>query len=298
MPIDEHGVIAGMIKCPQSIPSRLNSGQLYETNINRASYNVQQIIKHHMDDNTMTYKQAYDYILEYFNVVRPVYAKFINDSISKHNLQERFVDEVIENGIYLVIAPFGESITEELILELEKRYDVKPSRVKYNIIHSDNTKETIYMKTPMLIGSEYIYLLCKIPRHQLSSVGASYLSHLGLPIKPKSKSIKSQNVTNTTPIKIGEDEQSMLTQSLGPETTSRLLGLYSGSSEAFEALENSLLTDPHPSRFKKVDMTNEEIVATNKNVSIFNHESALIGHQYKRVETFEWRKESDASISD
>ena len=290
MPIDEHGVRADMIKCPQSIPSRLNAGQLYETAINRASYNVQQIVKHHIDNNTMDYKQAYNYVIDYFKLVRPVYAKFMSNLIGKHKLQERFIDEIIDNGIYLIIPPFCKSITEELILELEKRYDVKPSRVKYNIIHSNGTKETIYMKTPMLIGEEYLYLLCKIPRHQLSSVGAAYLSHIGLPIKPKSKSIKSQNVTNTTPIKIGEDEQSMLTQSLGAETTSRLLGLYSGSSEAFELLENALLTDTHPSRFKKVEMTDKEIVATNKNVSIFNHESALIGHQYKKCENFEWRK--------
>ena len=283
MPVDSAGVKADLVCCPITVPSRLNTGQLYEQFFNRASLNVTTNVRTGVANSKLSKLDAFKYVLEYINDIRPIYAQHIESIISTKELQVHYIDDIIENGIYLVIPPFCKEITEDKVLFISEKYNVKALPTKYVITHSNGQQEDIHLKEPTIIGGKYLYLLCKIPEYQLSSVESSYLSHLGLPIKPKSKNIKAQLQLSVTSQRLGEDEGSMLNQSVGAMTLARYQGLYSGSNKANDMLQMGLLTAKYPTRIKSVQMTTEEIVESNLNVNMYKHLMILLGHKHEYI---------------
>ena len=283
MPVDSQGVKADLVCCPITVPSRLNTGQLYEQFFNRASLNISTNVRKWVSSSKMTKLEAYNYVMEYITDIRPIYAHHIESLMNSQELQEHYIDDIMEHGIYLIIPPFCSEINEAKVLFISEKYDVKALPTSYEITHSNGKKETIKLREHTIIGPKYLYLLCKIPEYQLSSVESSYLSHLGLPIKPKSKNIKAQLQLSVTSQRLGEDECSMLNQSIGANMVARYQGLYSGSNKAGDMAQMELLTTKYPTRIKSIPMTTEEIVESNLNVNMYKHMMTLLGHEHRHL---------------
>lgn len=274
MPIDEQGIRADLIVVPGSNINRMNLGQLHEQFLNRAGTIIQQRLHRGELGNT---ESAFNYIMNFINDVRPNYAKMIIDSHNTPDLREDYVEAVYQDGIYLVIGGFTESITPEMILRIADKYDIGESPVSWVVRHLDGSiVKHVTSKRPACIGSKYIYLLGKIPLDQLIATEIGYVSQFSTPIKPGERA-KNQSFIGQSCIRFGEDETAMLLMSLGGEITARLRGVYSGSPVALDKMQQALLSSPKPTTFHEIPMSTNEIINTDRTVALFTHQMGAIG---------------------
>ena len=280
MPVGPHGIRADILVTAESPFNRLNSGQLNEQFLTLCMDVVTERVK----KGVIPEDKAFDYVLEFINDVRPVYAKHIREIINTKDLEEEFVDAVKSDGIYMIIPSFCNNITPELYLYLSKKYGVDHGPFTYYRRNPDGTREKIVTKCKGIIGGRYMYLLGKRPIDQLNVVEFGYVNQFMAPIKPNSRSTKAQCLFGQTPMRYGEDEIANTTSVFGAETVARLTGEYSNSPTALNKLMTCLLTDEHPSALKNIGMTTKEIIETSSNIAMFKHMFAEIGFAIKEVE--------------
>lgn len=273
MPIDDYGIRAHMCIDPNAVTNRMNLGQLYEQYINRASLFVQERTKQHRDLN---------YILEYINDINPIYAKQLTELLDTPEKQEKYIDEVIERGIFLHLPPGLKTINEDLPILLHEKYDVEITPVEFNLLLSDGTKRKVRTKDNVCIGSKYIYLLYKRP--QAAAAGMTFVNQFKTPIKPN-KSAQLLSQISQTPIRFGEDEIRILNNAATPEAVRRLMCLQANSTEGIHRLTEALLTAPKPTRIDHVDISDQELVSTNTIMAIMHHMMKTCGIESREVRT-------------
>lgn len=279
MPVMEDGTRADIMITGASPFNRLSSGQYYQAFINYASDVVMRNINMMSWDNIM---QQYEYILDYINEIRPVYAKYVREKTKGY--EEEYVEACKKHGIYLVIPPFTSSINEEMVLRVAKKYNIQRGKVTYAATDGKGNKKIIKTCTDALFGDLYIHLLGKIPIDQLNAIEFGYQSQFQVPIKPNSKTLKAQSMFGQTPIRYGEDETSILVMSCGAETALRILCTYSNSPVAIERLQRLLLTAQHPSAIWDIGMSTQEMIESASNIGIFKHQLAAVGFEIEEVE--------------
>lgn len=276
MPVDKQGFRADILITPASVFNRMNPAQFYEQFFNRASICVQRKVAEMVKSKVWNMQEAYNYIIGYLTDVRTNYGKFVDQRMrSKY---EEFVDQVITDGIYLVIPPFCKDIGPDKVRYIADKYGIEESPVTYIRTMPDGTKKTVTTTTEVCVGPKYLFLLGKIPLDQLNCVEIGYVSHFNTPAKSNSKYIKSQNPFGTTPIRLGEDETCNLVQAFGVEPVARLIGLYANSPVGVDMLEKTLLTAEQPSNIDRVNISTQDVINTNNNVAIFHHQMAAIGY--------------------
>lgn len=275
MPSGTDLIVAG-----ESPFNRLNVGQNTEQFITHFA----DVIQSNLNSTTLSTDQAYEYILEAIGDIRPVYAKFIRERTNRPGLKEQFIESCKTDGLYFIIPAFCNHITPEMFLHIIEKYQLERESLVYNVTNLDGTKKQIVTKHKTIVGSKYIYLLGKIPIDQLSCIEFGYVNQFMTPIKPKSKSIKSQSLFKQTPIRFGEDECAILTMSIGASLTCRILGLYSNSPVAVNQLQHKLLTEPRPTTLRNIGMSTEDVINTCSNINIFKHQLAATGYVINKVQ--------------
>lgn len=298
MPKFADGTTADIMISGDSPFNRLNGGQYYEQGINAAGELVQKYLNENTWISEYTSRKQYfeneihneyEYCIEFLNTVKPTYARLIYDQTK--NMQEAFVNEVKENGFFWVIPPFSKSIDPDVFLKLSNKFGLEVHPVTYNAHnYQDGTVRKVTTYTTHLIGDKYLYLLGKIPRDQINAIEFGYVSQLMTPIKPTSKSLKTQSLFGQTPNRYGEDEIAIMTMSLGPATTARFAGIYSNSPVAQQELQRLLLTSDKPTALRNIGMTTKEVIESSSNISIFKHQLAAIGFEIKEVPNQEENK--------
>ena len=300
MPVDDNGIRADIIMTPASIINRMNPSQLFEQFWNRASI---QVIRNAKDkwlggwkasdgkqvdwiSNTefrKNWQSIYLYILEYFNMFREAYAKFVDEQLTALSQQTGneekmlFTEECLNDGLYL-ISGFRKPKTAEDYIAVAEKYHIEATPVTYREYNPETgEKETIRTKHPVFMGSKYLMLLGKIPGAALSSIEIGLVNQFENPMKPKSKHIKSQALQGMTPQKAGEDETCMLVMSLGGDKVARFFGLNSSAPEVVKDLARHLLNEDHPTSMLGLPMTTQDIINKNQNVSLNNHMMAIVG---------------------
>lgn len=273
---------ADLIITGESPFNRLNIGQLYEQFITCAASKLIDRLK--TTFNESNYLPTYNTILEFINDIRPVYAEYIRTKLTSKEDIADYVDDVLRDGLFLIIPPFTNSLTPKMILKVAKKWGVKREYLTYRRTLPTGEKQTVVTKTKALIGGEkQAYLLGKYPLDQMNCIEFGVTNQFRTPIKPNKLSRGSTLIYGQTPIRYGEDEIALLTLSLGPELTARFIGLYANSPPAINMLQRRLLTDAYPTQLGSVEMSTEEIVATNSNVSLFKHQLGAVGYELKRV---------------
>lgn len=275
MPSYQNGstrVYADMIITGESPFNRLNTSQLYEQFINYSA----DVIVQRCRDGVIPENQQYDYLMNFIELIRPVYAKFCREK-TEHKRQ-MFVDTAKKEGLYFIILPFTKSITPETIRKVSKTYDIHQAPITYYQYDEHGNRYQVDVKYPTLIGSKYVVLLGKLPHDALSTVEFGYVSQFNLPVKPTVNDVKQQSLLGRTPGRYGEDETSILTTSCGAKATTRLLGLYSNCFTAQKLLKDHLLKDPYPTKLRRIEMKDEEVIQQAVNIKLFNHMWAAAGY--------------------
>lgn len=293
MPVDDYGIRADIIMTPASVINRMNPSQMYEQFWNRVAVQVVRNIKAkwlggYIDDkprpwieDTMfreNWKSAYEYLMGFFHDFRPAYAKFLNETYTTDNDKKEFLEECLNEGLYL-LAGFTKPVKPEHIINVAKKYGVERTPVTYRV-HDPDTGEVKTIRTikPALIGSKYLILLGKIPASIISSIEIGHVNQVKLPIKPTSKHVKSQAVIGLTPQKFGEDETCILNMSLGGPAVARLFSVHSSAPEVVQEMAKQLITEYQPTQFLGLPKTTQELVDKNQNVSTMNHLLSCVGY--------------------
>jgi hypothetical protein len=272
MPVDDYGIVADMLINPMGMYNRMNPGQQVECAINRMSIFINRKAKE-MDTHS-----AYVYILEYLRRLHPAYAERVEDTVANHPVdgEHKFVQECREHGILIVIPPTLRTISAKHVADLYQEYDIPITPVEFDVLDvNGDVIRRVRSKKPILIGPKYIFLLGKIPKCRSSGVGQ--VDQFGCPYKSKSSDAHKSPVSKS-PIRIfGEDETRNLDATIGSELIARNAGLYGNSPVALEALQIDLLTHPHPSAYRKLDMSTKTITDTNVRISTMKHMFRAIG---------------------
>lgn len=284
MPTDQNGFRADLVIDPASVGARMNTGQLYEQAINRTSEFVRRQVK---EINTMDPGMAWNYLIDYYATINPNYANLVVET--KGQQQDRHLADVIKNGIYIHIPPALDTIHMDLIMHLEEKYQIPITPVTFKQRDVDGNITGVFTtKRPVCIGSLYVFLLCKIP--DPSSPGVAHVNQYNTPMKPP-PSDRLRHPIRRAPIRFGEDEVRIESMDLRDTAEAmRLMCLQANSQKGVDMLVEELLTNPHPTRIKRIPISNEELLNSNTIVLMFRHMMATIGLDSSRRGPFPTRE--------
>ena len=177
------------------------------------------------------------------------------------------IDECLRSEqIIVVVPPYLKTITTKWVMEMVEHYNIQQTPVEYDVLDSNNQPiRRVRTKRKMFIGKKYIYVLCKVPFCKSSGMG--FVNNIGVPITVKDGTTKSQVQVVPTAIRSGEDEIRTMTNMMGPELTSRMLGLYANSPLSTQLLCYKLLTMEKPTQLVFIPQTNACIRNNSRTIS-------------------------------
>ncbi len=271
MPVDQYGIRADVVISPTSPIARMNIGTLNEPAINRISEFVRRrCIELYQTDH----KLAFDTVLKWITDVNLNYASLIHKRCNTVETQEQFVQEIINDKIYLNVPSFLETITPENINKWTEYWGAHATPVIYSIHDRHNVKRTYTTKYPVLIGSKYIYCLSKLPYP--TAAGFAHVSHYGIPVKPGGH-VKNQYVARQSPIRSGEDENRIMCRDVPEDEVIRLNNLLSNSPRGVNLLIETILTSKYPTAIRRVPISNKDLARTSAVTAMFHHTTSVLG---------------------
>lgn len=189
--------------------------------------------------------------------------------------QREFIDDCLNDGVYLNIVPFQKGIDQNKVMELIKKYNIYKSNVTFGVYDENGEVKWVTTKKPVMIGYEYWMMLYKMPHAHGS--GISHVNQYRTPVKG-SKTAMEQYPINQTPFRLGEDEVRNLVMVAGANTAAKILCEYANSPEAVNDLAGHLLNDDKPGTLKRIDnMTVDEMIKSNGIVGVAKHIFSTFG---------------------
>lgn len=284
MPVDQWGFRADMVIDPGSPIARMNMGKLHEPAINRAAEFVRRRVKAQYDAGDLDGAAAT--LLDFYHDINPNYAKLVRQVKGGADGLRQHVAEAIHKGIYLHIPPFLNTVTGpnllRLLTTLRTKWGVEWGPVTYTARDLDGRGRTFTTQYPVMIGSQYIYLLCKLP--EPASPGVARVSQYGVPIKPASDA-KLEHALSATPVKLGEDENRVQMMDVPIAEVTRLQALQANSPKGLRTVVEQLMTSAAPTAIARMPISNAELAATNAVANTMHHELATVGIESRRTRT-------------
>jgi len=271
MPIDDYGFKADLVIDPHAVVNRMNPGQMFEQYINRVSEIIRKNVEIMVYENRL--REAYDYVLEYIELINSNYANMIVKPNTENNYHA-FLLDIIKDGIYLFIPPFLKHMSPDFIITLYEKYGVENTPVTFYAKGKDGEMIKSRSKCNVCIGSKYIYLLYKLPH--VKSPGVSYINQFKVPVKASAHN-KLMFPIGQTPLRLGEDETRIMTMCSDAEYVVRLMGVHANSFEAVKCMISHLLREEYPSKLTSIPMSTDKIIATNNVISVAKHMMATMG---------------------
>lgn len=269
MPMLENGRHIDVIFNALGVINRLNSAQLFEVSINFIS---NRIVERMRELPTLKEKEdlLWDYLM-FFNErgERSALRKYYNEL--KPAKREAFMNDIMENGIYINIPPISQGKPLfDIIKEIHQKFDwIKPYDVYIN-----KWGRQIKLMKPLYAGEEYIFKLKQTAKKNFSVRSTGYLSQRGLPDK-SSKAKHNQQLYSTTPITIGRDENNNLGIGIHSYTLAKFHLIYRSSPIARRDFVSKLYTH-NPLKPMKFKIKKKY---KNRNVEIFNAYLKCIGNK-------------------
>ena len=274
MPVDGYGHKADIVRSTEAIVNRMIAGQSIEQALNFVGSIVTKQAKQMAETDI---NAAYNHILEFITDVNPKYAQIVTTEISKiKNGVEKYLDEIFSmEGIVITCPPSLDTLKPGLFLYLRDKYKAYPTPVKFNLRdNKGNLLRSVTTKKPIMIGVNYMMLLCKTPKTR--SAGVSHINQLGIPVKPHNQA-KQNFPINILPLRFGEDEQRQMIMAAGADVTARIFSLYSSSMLGVERTFDTLLTADVPSAVDMIPISNEELTASNSMIAVARHMLSNVG---------------------
>jgi hypothetical protein len=288
MPVDEYGIRADLWIDASSPVSRNNPGQLYETGVNRINEFVRR--KCETVYKVQGSDPAFETLMDWYNDVNPNYAKLIEDNC--HNFKDRanVVEDAIADSPKLWIPPFLNSLTPKPddfwhalknIKAWATKWDVKPSRVTYKSLQADGSWREFVTESKFSIGSKYVIHLHKLP--EIFAPGPAAVNHIGVPTKSTFET-KHYPVT-VNPYRFGEDELRVMAMDTDINEVTRFQNLFSNSPLGVNTTIQALLTTPDPTRIKRINVSNGDLLRSSAVLKLFHSITATLGIETKNTKT-------------
>ena len=284
---DDFGHQADLVISFESAYNRMNTGQLFEQYIGRACLMVTDRVRN--GEYGTDPQHIFDVLIDFANDIRPLYAELLKTVFDIPEKKEAFVEAVKREGMRVIISSFSIKDMEKVVLTLYRKWKIVKTCVNF-ATYVNGERKVLRSKSPIMIGPKYIYLLGKLPHYQLISAEFGHVSQFEMPIK-LSNDLKKQSPYSRTPLRLGEDEYSILSMCITPLNAARLMGLYTSSIKAVELLIVNLLTAEKPSALEDIPMSTTDIINSSKTVTMLTHMFGVSGVGTPTTDT--WDKYMD-----
>lgn len=276
MPIDQQGFRADVIVDPQSIPHRMNGGQLYAMDITRTAEFVRRRMQAFIQESNV--QSAWNICLEFLNDINPVYAQIVSETNPTPADKAALAIEWANDKIYINIPPGLNKQWEEFIPWLMDKWGSQYSPATFTERnHRTGFTTTVTTEKPISIGSKYILLLYKMP--EPTAPGIAYTSQHGIPVKPSSRATYSCPIS-MTPLRYGADEFLIQIKALSaryPYESPRFLNLMSNSPTGVAVLIKTILNSSNPIVMQRVPITTRDLVRSSTIISQIHHLFSTVG---------------------
>lgn len=317
MPVDAQGMRADLVMDPASVSARMNTGQLMEQAINRTS-EIGVLPKMRAAD---TPAQAFTILHDWYDDVNWKYGDLVKATLDTPGKKAAHVAWVLEHGIHLNIPPvlntfFDKKRFDRVMAKLEEtdpekakalrarhglkktsgkhdpnffqfiqeKWGVPVSPVTFTVRDDDGPVRTVTTEDPVMIGSKYVYLLCKIP--EPSSPGVAHVSQHGIPMKVPNV-FKQETIISKNPTRFGEDEKRIEMLSVGGVESARLTNLQATAPAAVSHVMDRILREKYPTRIGRFDLSNRQLQEASAVFGLFEHVMATSGIDVRHTKTTE-----------
>lgn len=280
MPVDEFGIRADMMIDMNSPVGRNNPGQLYETGFNRINEFVRRAVQAKREQ--VGPDAAFDTLTDWFNDVNPNYAKIVRGKFTSVKDRTELVDDAIKTGPKVWVPPFLDKLTPSKddfwnaltsIRTWSDKWGVRPSRVRYSSLQADGSFKEFVTEAEFSIGSKYIFQLHKIP--EIFAPGPASVNHIGVPTKA---TFETKNYpVSVNPYRYGEDELRVMSMDTDIREVTRFQNLLANSPVGVEATIRTILLSEHPTRVKRIPISNGKLAETSAILALFHNTAATLG---------------------
>jgi len=190
MPTNQFGERVDLILNALGVINRLNPAQLYEQELNFISDNIIRDMK-----KLRTVESKKKFLFDYIKEISEDEYESLNTFYNLLDKDEKkeFINEFIENGIYIHQPPFWNNLDFEGLSKLYNKYKYKPYEVTIN---------GVKVEKPMLFGEEYMLRLKHEPSGKLSVRSTSFINLKNAPSKSLAYK-KGEEIVSKTPIRMG-----------------------------------------------------------------------------------------------
>ena len=293
MPKDDYGFTADMVIDPASPIKRMNTGQLYECAINRVSEFIRRRIAEMVKTDP---EAAFEYLVTWYGKVNPNYGDLVRQIKNTPASRKALVEEAVADFPKINIPPtmggmptpeeiaehtpedgpltMSGGITPAVVLQWFREYDIPIGPVTFASVDRHGNKRYVRTRNPVLIGTKYMMLLCKIPK--ATSSGVAYVSHKGTPIKP-GKEAKYSSPVSITPVRAGEDENRVALVDVDGVDVGRMSQLMANTPKGIETVIGVHLHHPTPTNIDEMPITDAELYEKNAIRATFDHQVRTLG---------------------
>ncbi len=293
MPVDGYGIRADIWVDMNSPVSRNNPGQLYETGINRISEFVRRETERVYEIKGLD--SAFETLMDWYHDVNPNYEKLIRETDVSSKDRKQTVEDAIKYSPRIWIPPFLQNLTPSeddfwnALVNINKwaeKWGVKSTPIRYKSLQGDGTWKEFVTESHFAIGSKYVLHLHKIP--EIFAPGPAAVNHIGIPTKSTFEA-KHFPVT-TNPYRYGEDELRVMAMDTDIREVVRFQNLLSNSPTGVTKTIQTILLSPHPTRVKRIPISNGELLRTSAVLNLFHNVTATLGIQTKSTKNDEYTK--------
>lgn len=280
MPYLEDGTKVDILLNSSGAIRRLNSGQLYEVEINFVAENIQRKLK------TMTNQdEKADLIFRFLHILNKDQENFFltlykgfdqivkvgedNVRLLDKRAKDAFFKDIEDNGFYIVKKPDAQ-IRYSVMCDLYEEFPWIKPYTAYIDRFGIKKRQIIH---PIICASKYMLVLKQTSNKNFSARSTGRIDKKGLPAK---SSDKKQNLSaySRTPIRIGEIHN--LASAFDGETIAEFNILMRSSPTGRKSLKRILEADGDPFDIKKIKIEDD---FTNQNAVILNAYMKAIGIQ-------------------
>ena len=291
MPVDEYGNRADMMVAMGTPISRTNMGQLYEHGTNFISSFVKREAERVYEVKGAD--AAYDVLTDWVNDVNPNYRTILDRTVTTAEKRKAYVMDAITDFPKLWIPPFHKNFSPAKddqwnalrnMMAWQKKWKAYPTKVTYySPIGNGQWKKNV-TETPIVIASQYIIHLNKIPK--ISAPGVSRVNHLGIPTK--SSTVADMYPVKINPSRFGEDEHRISMMDVNVKWVTRLQNTHGNSPfKGTNRVIRELLTHPHPTQIKVMPVSNGELLEGNTVLRLFHNTLAMMGLDTRNTQVAE-----------
>lgn len=299
MPVDGYGIRADIWIDMNSPVGRNNPGQLYETGINRISEFVRREVKRVYESKGS--EAAFEVLMDWYHDVNENYEKRIREVCLTAKDRNGIVVDAIETSPKIWIPPFLEKLTPNdnefwnALVNIQTwadKWNVKSTPIRYKSLQADGTGKEFITEEVFAIGSKYILQLHKIP--EIFAPGPASVNHIGVPTKSTFEA-KHYPVT-VNPYRFGEDELRVMAMDTDIREVTRFQNLLSNSPIGVNTTIQSLLLSPHPTRIKRIPISNGELLGSSAVLNLFHNITATLGVQTKTTKDDDYSQRLEETL--